>query len=84
MGLVNRFMEKLRLCHLLATKKILRYIRGTHEHGVLIPNQQSTRMEAKVYVYYDSYWSGDQDDRKNTLGYLFMLGLGQISGISNM
>lgn len=61
LGMVGRFMEKSILCHILAAKRILRYIRGTTDHGVLMPNQQNTIMDAKVYDSSDSDWSGDQD-----------------------
>lgn len=67
-------MEKPRLCYLLAAKRILRYIRSASEHGELMPNQQNTRMEAKMFGYCDLYWSGNQDYRKSVTNYLFMLG----------
>lgn len=82
-GFVSRFFEKTRLCHLFEANRILRYIRGTNDNGVLMPNQQSTKMEVKVYIYFDSDWSGDQDNRKRTTGYLFMIGLAPFSWILN-
>lgn len=72
-GLVRRFMKKPRLCHLLAPKRILRFIRDTNDYGVIMSNQQNTRMKSKVFGYSESHLSGDQDDRKNTYGHLFML-----------
>lgn len=33
-GLVTMLMEKPRLCHFLIAKRILRYIRGTTNHGI--------------------------------------------------
>jgi hypothetical protein len=36
----------------------------------------------KAYGYSDSDWGGDQDDRKSTAGYLFMLGNSPISWCS--
>lgn len=64
--LVSIFMEIQRFFHLFATKKILRYIRGTTNHEILVPHQQNTIMEANVYGCSNSDWSGDQYDRKIT------------------
>lgn len=77
--LVSRFTKKLMICHLLAANKILRYIRGTPDHGVLMPNQQNTRICAKVCSYFDSNWADDQNDRKSIIGNSFMLGSTPIS-----
>lgn len=63
--LVSMFMEKPRTCHLLATKRILRYIRGKSNKGVLIPNQKNTSKKAMTYGYFDSDWGGDQNDMKS-------------------
>lgn len=40
-------------------------------------------MGTNVYGYSNSNWSGGQDDRKSTIGYLFMLRLTPISWSSN-
>lgn len=47
-GHVSIFMENPRLCHILETKTILRYI--TIEHEVPMPNQQNTRMKLRCMV----------------------------------
>ncbi|GAU25658.1 hypothetical protein TSUD_265850 [Trifolium subterraneum] len=73
-GLVSRFMEQPRTCHLIATKRIMRYIKGTIDHEILMPSQKSTKGEISVHGYSDYDWGGDQDDKKSTAGYLFMLG----------
>lgn len=61
------------------TCRILRYIRDATYHGILMQNHQNTRMELKVYGYSNSSCRGDQDNKKNTFGYLFMLGPTPIS-----
>lgn len=38
-GLVSRFMDDPRHSHLVAIKRILRYLKGTLEFGVLFPNE---------------------------------------------
>jgi hypothetical protein len=52
----------------------MRYIKGTIDHGVLMPSQNNTNKKISVLGYSDSDWGGDQDDKKSTAGYLFMLG----------
>lgn len=81
--LVNIFIDELTIYHLLREKRILRYIIGTLDHGILMPHDQNTIREAKIYGYSDSDWMGDQDDRKSISGYLFMLGASPISLSSN-
>lgn len=66
-------MEKPREFHLIPTKRVLGYIKGTIGHGVLIPWHENTSMNSLVHGYTDSYFTGDQDDKKSTTRYLFMI-----------
>ncbi|PNX57093.1 putative copia-type protein, partial [Trifolium pratense] len=61
--------------HMMAAKRILRYIRGTLEFGILYRKENQTELIA----YSDSDYGGDVDDRKSTSGYVFMLGSGAVS-----
>ncbi|KAK2365584.1 putative mitochondrial protein [Trifolium repens] len=81
-GLLSRFMDQPRMCHLTAAKRVLRYVKGTNDHGILIPNQKNSSKKLEAYGYSDSDWGGDQDDRKSTAGYLFMIGNAPISWCS--
>jgi hypothetical protein len=54
------------MCHLTAAKRLLRYVKGTSDHGILIPNQRNSSKKLEVYDYSDSDWGEDQDDRKST------------------
>lgn len=72
-------MEQPKSSHLAAAKRILRYVKGTLDHGVLLPNKKNSSKGAKVFGYSDSDWGGDCDDRKNIAGYLFMFGKAAIS-----
>lgn len=65
-------MQKLEVSHLVATKRILRYIKGTLNYGILFPSVDKGK-ECKLVVYTDSSWCGDAKDRKSTTGYVFML-----------
>ena len=69
-GQLSRYIEKLKESHWFAAKRILRYIKGTMDFGLLY----SYNNDAALYEYSDSDWGGDQDERKNTIGYVFYLG----------
>eukprot|EP00253_Pinus_taeda_P004727 PITA_04727 len=75
MSLVSRFILTPKETHWQAMKRILRYINGKKQHGILY-----TRTSDFMLVgYTDSDWVGRVDDRKNTSGYVFHLGSGSIS-----
>ena len=61
--------------HWTALKRLLRYLKGTTNLGILYSN---TGMD-KCIGYTDADWAGDQDDRKSTSGYIFLLCGGAIS-----
>ncbi|MCH99895.1 cationic amino acid transporter 1-like, partial [Trifolium medium] len=71
-GVVSKFMQKPKLSHLAATKRILRYIRGTVDYGIIFPNSDKGN-QCELTAYTDSNWCGDADDRKSTAGYVFLL-----------
>ncbi|GAU36961.1 hypothetical protein TSUD_57390 [Trifolium subterraneum] len=72
-GIVSRFMQKPKLSHLAAVKRILRYIRGTMDYGILFPSTDKGK-RCKLIAYTNSSWCGDIEDRKSTAGYVFLLG----------
>jgi hypothetical protein len=61
-GLVSRYMESPTMPHFKAAKRIIRYIKGTIDFGLLYPSYN----EFKLVGYSDSDWGGDVDDRKST------------------
>uniref|UniRef100_A0A2N9JBE9 Integrase catalytic domain-containing protein n=1 Tax=Fagus sylvatica TaxID=28930 RepID=A0A2N9JBE9_FAGSY len=69
-GLVSRYMEALTMTHLKTAKRILRYVKGTLDFGLLY----SPSKEFKLFGYSDSDWAGDMDDRKSTTGFVFYMG----------
>ncbi|RDX61162.1 Copia protein, partial [Mucuna pruriens] len=69
-GLISRFMQKLKRSHLLAAKRISRYVQGTVDFGILFPKEETTELE--LVKYFDSDWCGDKQDRKNPVGYIFL------------
>ncbi|KAH9745481.1 hypothetical protein KPL70_004087 [Citrus sinensis] len=69
-GLVSRYMENSKTTHFKAAKRILRYIKGTTNFGLLY----SFSNDYKLVGYSDSDWGGDVDDRKSTTGFVFFMG----------
>ena len=67
-SLISIYMEHPTESHLLAAKRILRYVKGTVEFGVFYKKGG----DDKFIGYTDSDYAGDQDDRKSTSGYVFM------------
>lgn len=75
-GYVSRFMERPTEEHMAAVKRLLRYIAGTINFGLVYPCGSG---EAKLVGYSDSDLAGDIDTRKSTSGALFFLGASPIS-----
>ncbi|KAH9697084.1 hypothetical protein KPL71_023464 [Citrus sinensis] len=69
-GLVSRYMENPKTTHFKAAKRILRYIKGTINFGLLY----SFSNDYKLVGYSDSDWGGDVDDRKSTTRFVFFMG----------
>ena len=74
-SLISRYMENPTEMHLLATKRILRYLQGTKEFGLFYKKGE----KSDLIGFTDSDYAGDQDDRKSTSGYVFILGSGAVS-----
>lgn len=74
-SLISRYMENPKESHLLDTKRILRYLRGTTSFGIFYKKGE----KSDLIGYTDSDYAGDIDDRKSTSGYVFMPGSGAIS-----
>jgi len=61
--------------HFAASKRILRYIKGTKGYGILYETEKASRLIGHT----DSDWAGCIDDRRSTSGYVFQLGSKVIS-----
>ncbi|CAJ2677087.1 unnamed protein product [Trifolium pratense] len=80
-GIASRFMERPKSSHLIAVKRILRYVKGTINYGIMFPASDRDK-ECKLIGYTDSNWCGDHEDRKSTAGYMFFYGGSPISWCS--
>jgi len=68
-------MHDPRETHLVAAKRILRYLQGTISHGLVIPRSTPTQLT----VYTDADWAGCPDTRRSTSGYAVFLGNNLVS-----
>ena len=75
MSLISRYMENPKEMHLLAAKRILCYLQETMEFSLLYKKGKA----ASLIGFIDSDFAGDQDDRRSTSSYVFMLGSRAIS-----
>ena len=59
----------------MALKRVLRYLKGTLDYGILYQKQESN----KCVGFSDADWARDVNDRKSTSGYLFQISGGAVS-----
>jgi hypothetical protein len=74
-SLISRYMEHPTESHMLATKRILRYVKGTTKFRMFYRKGG----DIEFCGYTDSDYAGDQDDRKSISGYVFMMNSSAIS-----
>ena len=74
-SLISRYMENPTEIHLLAAKRILRYLQGTRDFGLFYKKGE----KLELFGFTDSDYARDQDDRRSTSGYVLMLGTGAVS-----
>ena len=70
-----QFMHCATTEHWQACKRLLRYLRQTSSHGLLLQRDSSF----VLHCYSDSDWAGCPDDRRSTGGYLIYLGINLVS-----
>ena len=72
---LSQYMSKPSVDHWTGVKRVLRYIRGTINHGLCF----SADNDNVLVGFSDSDWAGDIDTRRSTSGYTFFLGKSLIS-----
>ena len=77
-GVVSRYMSNPKKPHLDAVKRILKYIKGTINFGILYKEIK----DCQVMGYCDADYTGDCGTRRSTTWYFFSLGSGPISWCS--
>ena len=69
-GIVARYFSNPRENHLMAVKRIMRYLKGTNDFGLYYKRNDKFELNA----YSDANWGGNIDDRKRTSGGALFLG----------
>ncbi|PRQ17191.1 putative RNA-directed DNA polymerase [Rosa chinensis] len=69
-SLVSQFMHSPTTHHLQIVKRILRYLKGTVDRGIIMKNNGHFNLVG----YSDSDWAGNSIDRKSTTGYCTFIG----------
>ncbi|XP_057540751.1 uncharacterized mitochondrial protein AtMg00810-like [Amaranthus tricolor] len=77
-GVVSRHMQNPKKPHLEAVKRILRYVKGTLDYGILYQKGG----ECQVVGYCDADYAGDYDTRRSTIGFVFSIGSEAVSWCS--
>jgi hypothetical protein len=78
-GILSRYMEAPTTEHWAAVKRILRYIKGTTNFGVVYLKEKG---KVKILGYSDSDMVGDVGDRKSTSGVAYFVGKSPVSWLS--
>ncbi|CAM8900446.1 unnamed protein product [Rhodiola kirilowii] len=76
---ISQFMSQPRTPHLAAAKQILRYIKGTIDHGLSFTPQ---RQPVTLAAYSDADWAGCSESRRSQTGYLLYFGSNLVSWCS--
>ena len=79
-GLLSRFMHQPSKTHFGVAKRVLRYVQGTKNYGIMF--ERNEREDVELFGFCDSDWAGSMDDMKSTSGYCFTLGTGIFSWAS--
>ncbi|CAH9139087.1 unnamed protein product [Cuscuta epithymum] len=74
--LVSQFMHAPRTPHLLAVKRIFRYLQGSISHGLLFRPSTTT---PTIQAYSDADWAGCPDSSRSTSGFAIFLGPNLVS-----
>ncbi|XP_057790802.1 uncharacterized mitochondrial protein AtMg00810-like [Salvia miltiorrhiza] len=69
-GVVSQFMHQPQADHMEAALRIMRYLKGTFDYGVLF--RKPGHLEIQAYT--DADWAGNPVDRKSTAGYFASVG----------
>ena len=80
-GVASRHMHEPRKSHLIAAKRILIYLKGAKDLGILFQKNKNEKMD-ELIGYCDSDWCDNKSERMSTTGYLFKLARALISWCS--
>lgn len=73
---VSQFMSRPTQTHFIAAKRILKYVKGTLDHGISFRRSSDPSLH---YGYSDADWAGCPDTRRSPLGFLIFHGPNLVS-----
>ena len=80
-----RFASNPSLYHISLAKRVLRYLKGTRNYGIIYYNNiYNNNSNSFISGYCDSDYAGDINTTKSTLGFIFILAGGPISWKSKL
>lgn len=79
MRIINRFMERPTIMHLNAAKRIMCYVKGTLNYGLIYTKNSANNV---LTCFSDIDLAGHVDDRKSTSGMVFYLNESVITWVS--
>jgi hypothetical protein len=77
--MLGRHMQSSKEEHMKAAKRVLRYLKGTQDIGLVFSGG-----DFNLSGYSDADWGGDEDTSRSTTGYLYLFGGGPISWNSRL
>ncbi|XP_023914099.1 secreted RxLR effector protein 161-like [Quercus suber] len=77
-GVCSRFQSNPKISHLNAIKRIIKYVGGTCDYGLLYSKESNLSLVG----FSDSNWAGNADDRKGTTSGCFYVGINLVSWMS--
>lgn len=72
---VSRYLERPTTAHVTAAKRILKYVKGSFDHGILYQSE----CIGQIIGYSDADFAGCVTTRKSTTGFAFLIGNGVVS-----
>ena len=77
-GVCSRFQFNLKVSHLNAIKRIIKYVGRTYNYGLFYSKESNLSLAGFFY----SDWAGNADDKKNTTGGCFYVGANLVAWMS--
>ena len=69
-GVVSQFMQNPQVEHLSAVLRIVRYLKGSLDRGIMFKRNGNLEIQA----YTDADWASNPNDRRSTAGYFMLVG----------
>lgn len=76
-GEVSRFLERPSSSHVVAVKRIMRYLKGTVDNGIVYGGEHNGSFNLDGYT--DADFARDIESRRSTTGYAFMMNGGAVT-----